>query len=67
MKLQESSPGVTFLKNWRMSRYFPAALNLFNRVQFGYPGVTQGTSNFGVVTTQLNLPRLLQFSLRVNF
>jgi hypothetical protein len=43
------------------------AFNLFNRVQFGYPGLTQGTSNFGVVTTQLNLPRVLQFSLRANF
>jgi hypothetical protein len=43
------------------------AFNLFNRVQFGYPGTTQGTSNFGVVTTQQNNPRLLQFSLRINF
>jgi hypothetical protein len=43
------------------------AFNLFNRVQFGYPGLTQGTSNFGVVTSQLNLPRVLQFSLRANF
>ena len=43
------------------------AFNLFNRVQFGYPGLTQGTSNFGQITTQLNLPRVLQFSLRANF
>ena len=43
------------------------AFNLFNRVQFGYPGLTQGTSNFGVVTGQQNLPRILQFSLRANF
>lgn len=41
--------------------------NLFNRVQFGYPGTTQGTGNFGVIGSQLNLPRILQFSLRVNY
>jgi hypothetical protein len=73
------APGVA---NWDASAYksFPVnhdgdinvqfraeAFNLFNRVQFGYPGLTQGTSNFGVITSQLNLPRLLQFSLRVNF
>jgi Carboxypeptidase regulatory-like domain/TonB dependent receptor len=73
------APGVA---NWDASAYksFPInrdgninvqfraeAFNLFNRVQFGYPGLTQGTSNFGVISSQLNLPRLLQFSLRANF
>jgi len=43
------------------------AFNLFNRVQFGYPGLTQGASNFGIVSSQLNNPRLLQFSLRLNY
>jgi len=43
------------------------AFNLFNRVQFGYPGLTQGTSNFGIVSSQYNLPRVLQFSLRLNY
>lgn len=41
--------------------------NLFNRVQFGYPGLTQGASNFGVINSQLNLPRILQFALRINY
>lgn len=41
--------------------------NLFNRVQFGYPGLTLGTSNFGVISSQVNLPRILQFALRVNY
>jgi hypothetical protein len=41
--------------------------NLFNRVQFGYPGETQGTANFGIVGSQQNLPRILQFALRVGF
>jgi hypothetical protein len=43
------------------------AFNLFNRVQFGYPGLTQGESGFGIVSSQQNLPRLLQFSLRLNY
>ena len=41
--------------------------NIFNRVQFGYPGQTQGQSSFGVVTSQVNNPRLVQFALRYNF
>jgi hypothetical protein len=41
--------------------------NLFNRVQFGYPGTTQGSSNFGVVNSQQNLPRIFQFALRLGF
>jgi hypothetical protein len=43
------------------------AFNLFNRVQFGYPGLSQGTSNFGIVGSQYNLPRVFQFSLRLNY
>ena len=41
--------------------------NIFNRVQFNYPGQSLGASNFGVVSSQLNLPRLVQFALRLNF
>ncbi len=41
--------------------------NLFNRAQFGYPGTTEGSSNFGVVNSQQNLPRIFQFALRFGF
>ena len=41
--------------------------NLFNRVQFGFPGQTFGTPQFGVVSSQENLPRLVQFALRLGF
>ena len=37
--------------------------NLANRVQFGYPGLTQGTSNFGIINSQYNLSRIFQFAL----
>jgi len=44
--------------------------NLFNRVQFGRPNnqvSTAANSTFGFVTSQANLPRLIQFALRLNF
>jgi hypothetical protein len=41
--------------------------NIFNRVQFGYPGQSLGQSSFGVVTSTQNLPRLVQFALRLGF
>jgi hypothetical protein len=36
-------------------------------VQFGCLGLQQEASDFGVVSSQLNNPGLLQFSLGVNY
>lgn len=44
--------------------------NLFNKPQFGPPATTccqPDQSNFGVVNSQLNEPRLIQFGLRFTF
>jgi len=44
--------------------------NLFNRVQFAPPNTgccTLNNSQFGVVTSQFNTPRLVQFALRAEF
>jgi hypothetical protein len=41
--------------------------NLFNRVQFDVPGTALGTPQFGVITNQLNDPRLTQFALKFAF
>jgi hypothetical protein len=41
--------------------------NIFNRVQFGPPGETLGTAQFGQISSTLGNPRLIQFSLRANF
>lgn len=41
--------------------------NLFNRVRFGYPGTALGVPQFGVVSSQYNDPRLIQFALRLMF
>ena len=43
------------------------SFNLFNRVQFGNPNTAIGNSQAGQITTQLNQPRLLQLSGRINF
>jgi hypothetical protein len=52
----------------RVSVQFRAEVfNLFNRVQFGPPGTSLGTPQFGVVSGQVNQPRLLQFGLRLSF
>jgi hypothetical protein len=41
--------------------------NLFNRVQFGPPNTSFGSPLFGLITTQANNPRQIQFSLRASF
>lgn len=39
--------------------------NIANRVQFGFPGQSLGVAQFGVVSSQANQPRLVQFALRL--
>jgi hypothetical protein len=41
--------------------------NLFNHPQFGPPNGTVTSSTFGQVTNTVNLPRLVQFGLKLNF
>ena len=41
--------------------------NVFNRVQFAPPGPTVGSNNFGQVGYQVNKPRQIQLSLRLNY
>jgi hypothetical protein len=46
------------------------AFNLFNRVQFGQPNTvccSSSNASFGVINSQLNLPRVVQFALRLSF
>lgn len=43
------------------------AFNLLNTPQFGYPGQTQGTPQFGVISSQANNPRLVQFGAKLMF
>jgi hypothetical protein len=41
--------------------------NLFNKPQFGPPGESFGTGEFGVISSQVNNPRLIQFALKFLF
>ena len=46
------------------------AFNLFNRVQFGNPGTgasTAAANTFGIVSSQLNSPRLIQLALKLTY
>jgi hypothetical protein len=43
------------------------AFNLLNRVQWGGPDSTVTSNNFGLVTSQGNQPRQMQFGLRLQF
>ncbi len=43
------------------------SFNLFNRVQFAPPNAQVDVAAYGTVATQVNQPRLLQLSGRVNF
>ncbi len=55
-------------RNERFGMQFRAEVyNLTNRAQFSAPGQIFGTSQFGQVSGQANLPRLIQFALRMKF
>jgi hypothetical protein len=41
--------------------------NIFNTPRFGIPGQTFGTPTFGLVSTQLNSPRVLQVGMKYLF
>jgi len=43
------------------------AFNLFNRVQFAAPSTDVNGTTYGIVTSQANRPRILQFALRLHY
>ncbi|MGC1784664.1 MAG: TonB-dependent receptor [Acidobacteriaceae bacterium] len=59
------------IKNTKVGRYtlqFRAeAFNLFNHTQFGPPDTALGDGTTGIVSSQLNNPRELQFALKLLF
>jgi len=55
-----------FLRDGRMNLQFRAEFfNLFNHPRFGNPGLSFGTPQFGVITNQVNSPRLIQGALKL--
>jgi hypothetical protein len=68
----EKNFDLSLFKNFRpierMTIQFRAeAFNAFNRVQFGAPNTTLSSAQFGVISTQANSPRTIQFALKVLF
>lgn len=43
------------------------AFNVLNKVDFGAPNTTVGSSTFGYITSQANLPRNIQVALKIHF
>jgi len=41
------------------------AFNALNKVEFGLPNTTLGSSSFGVITAQANMPRNVQLALKI--
>lgn len=63
---------LSLFKSWMLQEYLKLqfrmeSFNTFNRVQFGPPGTQAGTTSFGVITSQFNIPRQLQFALKLIF
>ena len=57
---------VTFRE--RIKAQFRAeALNATNTPYFGNPNATLTNNQFGVISSQINNPRLVQFGMRVTF
>jgi hypothetical protein len=55
-----------FLRDGRMNLQFRAEFfNVMNHVRFANPGMTFGTPQFGVVTSAVNQPRLIQVALKL--
>ena len=59
---------TTFGPQERMNIQFRTEFfNLFNRPQFGPPNTSLGSTTFGVVSSTVNNPRLIQFGLKFAF
>jgi len=60
------SKSVDFTERVRLTLRFEA-FNLFNRVRMGGPDSTVTSPNFGVIRSQGNDPRRMQFGIKINF
>jgi hypothetical protein len=71
------SPGIrnwdlSIFKEWRVMekatlQFRTEAFNAFNTVRFGSPNTTVTSNQFGVISTQANSPRQIQFGLKLLF
>lgn len=54
---------TTFFERYRL-QFRAEFFNLFNRVEFGLPDTSFGSSTFGVISNQVNIPRQIQFGMK---
>jgi hypothetical protein len=54
---------TTFLERYKL-QFRAEFFNLFNRVEFGTPDTNFGDSTFGVISSQVNIPRQIQFGMK---
>jgi hypothetical protein len=57
---------IPFSERIRM-QFCAEFFNIANRVQFGNPRTAIGSPSFGIISSQLNQPRLIQLALRLSF
>ena len=57
---------ITVTERVRM-QFRAEVFNVANRVQFAPPATSFGSATFGIISSQANNPRLIQFALRLNF
>jgi hypothetical protein len=60
------SKGVDFTERVRLTLRFEA-FNLFNRVRMGGPDSSVTSANFGIIRSQGNDPRRMQFAAKIAF
>jgi hypothetical protein len=53
-------------ENWRLN-FGMDTFNLLNSVRFGGIVTNVNAANFGTVNSQVNLPRVVQFKLRLEY
>ncbi|MGO4516900.1 TonB-dependent receptor [Terriglobus sp. 2YAB30_2] len=63
---------LSFIKEFRFRERYGVqfrfeAYNFLNKVQFGQPTVTYGSTTFGQISSQSNQPRSLQLALKLSF
>ncbi len=55
---------TTFFERYRL-QFRAEFFNFFNRTEFGLPDTGFGDSTFGVISSQVNIPRQIQFGLKL--
>ena len=64
---QQAPNGVLYKGDATLQAQAASLFNLLNQVVFGVPGTGINANTFGVISSQANSPRTIQFGLKVLF